>query len=320
MEGTPLIAWAGFLAFIALMMALDLGVFHRKAHVVRLREAASWSAAWVAMALLFCAGLWRFYPAGNAHVRALEFLTAYLVELSLSVDNLFVFVVIFRYFRLPEPNYHRVLFWGIVGAVILRAAMILGGVALVARFHWVLYAFGAFLLYTSVKLATMKDEGVEPGQNPLVKLARKLFRVTGEYTGASFLVRDNAGRITLTPMLLILLAVETTDVVFALDSIPAGFGVTRDGFILFTANMFAVMGLRSMFFLLAGMLHRFRFLKPGLAGALGFIGVKMVVEPWIEVPIAVSLGVVLAIIAGSILLSALLPPRPLKGDAACRGG
>jgi tellurite resistance protein TerC len=307
MEGAPLYAWAGFIVFIGAMMALDLGVFHRRAHVVRFREAALSSAAWVALALLFCAGLWRFYPVGNPHVRALEFLTAYLVELSLSVDNLFVFLVIFRYFRLPETNYHRVLFWGIVGAVILRAAMILGGVALVARFHWVLYVFGAFLVYTAVKLVVMKEEGVEPGANPLVRMVRKVFRVTGEYSGAAFITRDHAGRVTLTPMLLILLAVETTDVVFALDSIPAGFGVTRDGFILFTANMFAVMGLRSMFFLLSGMLSRFRFLKPGLAAALGFIGVKMVVEPWVEVHIGVSLGVVLSILAASVAVSVLLP-------------
>jgi len=319
MEGTPLWAWAGFLAFIAAMMALDLGVFHRKAHIVGFREAGAWTVAWITLALLFCLGLWRFSPPAIARDRSLEFLTAYIVELSLSMDNLFVFLVIFRYFRLPELQYHRVLIWGIIGAVVLRGPMILGGMWLVHLFEWVLYVFGAVLIVTAVRLLVARADGVDPGRNWLVRVAGIFLPVTKKYVGGAFLARRPGGGWAMTPLLVVLMVVSTTDVVFAVDSIPAGFGVTRDGFVLFTSNMLAVMGLRSMFFLLAGMLHRFRFLKPGLAAALGFIGVKMVAEPWVEVPIAVSLGVVLAIIAGSVLLSALLAPRaPGQGGTGPR--
>jgi len=303
-------AWVAFLAFIIAMMALDLGVFHRKAHRVSLREAALWSAVWVVLALVFGAGVW----AKLGPTRGMEFITAWVIEESLSVDNLFVFLVIFRYFALPEKQYHRVLIWGIIGAIVLRGAMIMGGVALVNAFHWALYVFGVLLICTAVKLLVQKDERVEPWKNPLVRLAKLVFPVTHDYVGGNFFVRMKQGWPAMTPMFIILLVVSTADVVFAVDSIPAVFAVTRDAFIIFTSNMLAVMGLRSIFFLLAGILPKFRYLRGGLSIALFAIGVKMLTEKWVEVPILVSLGVVAGIIGGAALLSWLVPPKKSRAS------
>jgi len=307
MATVPVWVWASFLAFMAAMMALDLGVFHRKAHAVSLREAGIWTAVWVSLALIFDLGILKI----QGPTRALEFLTGYVIEESLSVDNLFVFLVIFRYFALPEKHYHRVLIWGIIGAVILRGVMIFGGVALVNSFSWTLYLFGALLVYTAVKLFFEEDTRVEPEKNPLVRLARLVFPVTHDYVGGRFFTASRTGWPAMTPMFIVLMVVSTADVVFAVDSIPAVFAVTRDPFIIFTSNMFAVMGLRSVFFLLAGVLPKFRFLKPGLSFALFFIGAKMLLEKWVHIPVFVSLGAVAGILAVAVLASWLFPAKPV---------
>jgi tellurite resistance protein TerC len=299
MPETSVWLYAGFLAFVAVMMALDLGVFHRKAHVVSLREAAIWSAIWVSLALLFAVGVWRFRGAEAG----LAFLTGYVVEESLSVDNLFVFLVIFRYFALPKHLYHTALVWGILGAILTRGVMIGIGAALISRFHWILYVFGFILVVTAIKLFREgDDEQVDPGRNPLLRWARRIWPVTKTYQGGAFFV-TRAGRTAATPLFLVVLVVESTDIVFAVDSIPAIFAITQDPFIVFTSNMFAVMGLRSIFFLLAGILHAFRYLKVGLALVLGFIGVKMLIEPWMPISIGWSLTVVALTLAGSIAAS-----------------
>ncbi len=300
--------WAAFIAAVLFFLALDLGVFHREARVVRVREAAAWTTLWVSLSLLFALGM--------RHARgpqeSLEFLTGYLIELSLSMDNVFVIALIFSYFRIPGEYQHRVLFWGILGALVMRGVMIAAGAALVERFMWTLYLFGLFLLVTGVKMLFAREDGVHPEKNPVLKLARKLFPVSHELTGQRFTTRLN-GRMALTPLALVLLMVETTDLVFAVDSIPAIFGVTTNRFIVFTSNVFAILGLRSMYFLLAGAMRYFRYLKAGLALVLMFIGAKMMLDPhgheplWfqIKIPITISLGVVAAIIVTSVVVSAL---------------
>ncbi len=308
--------YAGFLSFVGVMMALDLGIFHRKAHVVSLKEAAIWSAIWVGLALLFAAGVWKF-RGGEA---GLAFLTGYVVEESLSVDNLFVFLVIFRYFALPRHLFHKALVWGILGAILTRGIMIGIGAAVISRYHWVLYLFGALLVITAIKLFREGDgDHVDPGNNPLLRWARKLWPVTKTYQGGSFFVTRD-GRTAATPLFLVVLVVESTDIVFAVDSIPAIFAITQDPFIVFTSNMFAVMGLRSIFFLLAGILHSFRYLKVGLALVLGFIGVKMLVEPWVHVSIGTSLAVVAVTLAGSIVASLLADGRSKRTDRRKKRG
>ena len=310
---TPLWVWAAFLGFVVAMMALDLAVFQRRSHLMSFREAGIWSAVWVGLALVFNAILWRW----RGPQAGLEFLTGYVIEESLSLDNLFVFLVIFRFFKLPDREYRRILTWGILGAIVLRGVMIGAGAALVAAFHWVLYLFGAALIATAVKLFFTGDEGVETERNPLVRLARRFAPVTARFHGSRFFVRSR-GRRAMTPLLIILLVVSWTDVVFATDSIPAIFAVTRDPFIVFTSNMFAVMGLRSVFFLLVGILHKFRYLKAGLAVVLGFIGVKMVLEPWIHIAIVHSLAVVALTLAGSIGLSLAAAPEAAAGKGRRR--
>ena len=291
--------WFAFLGFVAAMMALDLCVVQRRRHAVGMREAALWSMVWVGLALCFNV----IVLAWQGREKALEFLTGYLIEESLSVDNLFVFLVIFRYFSLPLDQYRHVLTWGILGAIILRGLMIGAGVALIGMFQWVLYVFGVFLVYTAVRLAVQEEERFDPDRNILVRAARKVLPVTPRYERGLYFVRNASGRVAMTPQFLVLLTVCTADVVFATDSIPAIFAVTRDPFIIFTSNMLAVMGLRSIFFLLAAVMSRFRYLRQGLALVLGFIGLKMLAEPWIEVPVLVSLAVVIAIIAGSFVIS-----------------
>jgi tellurite resistance protein TerC len=295
----------GFLGFVAGMLALDLGVFNRKSHVVGLREALAWCAVWFGLAMAF-----NFLISVKMGPQpALEFFTGYLVELCLSVDNVFVFIVIFQYFRV-EPRYqHRVLFWGIVGAVLMRAAFIFAGISLINAFHWIIYVFGAFLVYTGVKLALpKKDDGFEPEKNPLVKLARRFLPVTGQFEGGRFFTRPH-GKLHATPLFLVLLVVETTDVMFALDSIPAVIAITRNEFIVFTSNIFAILGLRSLYFAVSGIMQLFRYLNVGLAVILVFVGGKMLASHYLDIPIKLSLGIIGCVLAASILASVLIPSQ-----------
>ena len=290
--------WAAFLVFLAVMLELDLGLFHRKAHEVNLKEAAVWSAVWVALSFGFAALVWwRFGPE-----RGLEFTTGYLIEKALSVDNIFVFVVIFQAFSIPSLYQHRVLFWGVLGALLMRAAFIFAGTALLERFHWMLYAFGGSLLLTGLKLLRSKPANSEPEQSGVVRLASRFIPVTSGLRDGHFFVEE-AGRRLATPLFLALVAVEFSDLLFAVDSIPAIFGVTRDPFIVFTSNIFAILGLRSLYFLLAGIVARFRYLNIGLALVLVFVGLKMMLADVYAVPVAASLAVVAALIGGAIVLS-----------------
>jgi tellurite resistance protein TerC len=303
--------WVGFNAFVLLLLALDLGVFHRHAHVVSIREATIWSVVWMALALGFNILLYFFWsafapasPYSNSEA-ALAFLTGYLIEKSLSVDNIFVFVLIFTYFAVPGQYQHRVLFWGIIGALLMRAGLIVVGAALIKQFHWIIYFFGAFLVFTGVKMAFHKHSEVHPEKNPLVRLFRRIMPVTETYQGDRFFVR-RAGRLIATPLFLVLVMVESTDLVFAVDSIPAIFAVTQDPFIVYTSNVFAILGLRSLYFVLAGMVTKFAYLKLGLAMVLTFVGIKMVlVDTAFKIPTLVSLLVVATIIAISIAASLL---------------
>jgi tellurite resistance protein TerC len=295
--------WVAFNVFVLAMLALDLGVFHRRAHVVGLREAAVWSAVWVGLALAFNAGLWLYAGRGPG----LEFLTGYLIEKSLSVDNIFVFVMLFTYFAVPAQYQHRVLFWGILGALVMRGAFIAAGAYLLQQFHWVIYLFGAILILTGVKMAMRGDAPMDPGKNPVTRFARRVLPLTPRYHGQRFWVRD-AGRWVATPLFLVLLLVEFTDLVFAIDSIPAIFAVTQDPFIVYTSNVFAILGLRSLYFLLAGVVHRFVYLKYGLALVLVFVGIKMLLVDVYKVPTAASLGVIAAVLTVSIAASLLRRP------------
>jgi tellurite resistance protein TerC len=295
--------WVAFNAFILLMLALDLGVFHRTAHVVSMREAATWSAVWVGLALLFNLGLylaWGTEP-------ALAFLTGYLIEKSLSVDNIFVFVMLFTFFAVPAQYQHRVLFWGILGALVMRGAFIWAGAYLLQQFHWVIYLFGGILVLTGIKMAR-RVEAYDPSRNPLLKLARRALPLTDSYRGDRFWVKE-AGRWVATPLFLVLLLVEATDLVFAIDSIPAIFAVTQEPFLVYTANVFAILGLRSMYFLLADVVHRFVYLKYGLAAVLVFVGAKMILVDVYKIPTLLSLAVVATVIGASIALSLRYPPK-----------
>jgi tellurite resistance protein TerC len=301
--GTPLL-WAGFVAFVLMLLAIDLGVFHRKAHEVSLKEAGVWSAVWVSLALSFNAlVLHAFGPE-----RGLEFLTGYLIEKALAVDNIFVFYAIFAYFAVPAIYQHRVLFWGVLGALVLRAIFIFLGAALLAKFHWVMYVFGAILVITAVRLLTLPDDGIHPEKNPAYKLLRRFIPAVPEYHGAAFTIVQGGKRYA-TPLLIVLVLLEWTDLVFAVDSIPAIFAITSDPFIVFTSNIFAILGLRSMFFLLQGVIGRFHLLKPALAAVLLFVGAKMLLIDLVKLPIAVSLGVVAALIATGVVASLAIPPR-----------
>jgi tellurite resistance protein TerC len=307
----PWWAWVGFLGFVALMLALDLGVFNRKAHVVSLKEALAWCAVWFGLAMAFNLLIALKMPDtvvnGVTSRPALEFFTGYIVELCLSVDNVFVFIVIFQYFRVDPKHQHRVLFWGILGAVVMRAIFIFAGISLINQFHWIIYVFGAFLVYTGIKLALpKKEDGFDPEKNPAVKLARKFMPVTNHFEGGNFFTKIN-GRRHATPMFLVLLIVETTDVMFALDSIPAVIAITRNEFIVFTSNIFAILGLRSLYFAVSGVMQLFRYLNIGLAVILCFVGFKMLVSHWVKVEIHISLGIIGTVLAASILASVLIP-------------
>lgn len=296
--------WGGFIAVILVFLALDLGVFHRKAHVIDFKEALLWTFVWFSVAMIFAGSLsnWR------GKEESLEFVTGYIIELSLSMDNVFVIALIFAYFRVPLLYQHRVLFWGILGALVMRGVMIGAGAALVQTFHWMLYVFGAFLLITGIKMIFAKEDGVDPEKNPVIRAARKLFPVTSEFDEQKFVTQLN-GKAALTPLALVLLTVETTDLVFAVDSIPAIFAVTQKPFIVFTSNVFAILGLRSLYFVLANAIGYFRFLKIGLSIVLVFIGGKMLLVKWIKIPTVTSLIVVAGIIIISIVSSIILGRR-----------
>jgi tellurite resistance protein TerC len=303
MSGDTLL-WTAFGGLVLVMLALDLGVFHRRKHEIRFKEAATWSAVWISLALAFAGLVW--------HVRgghsALEFLTAYIIEESLSVDNLFVFLLIFGYFAVPGRDQHGVLFWGILGAMVFRAFFIVAGVALLHRFEWVIYVFGAILIYSGIKIGLQKDKEIHPEQNPVLRLFRKFMPVTTNFEGSRFFVRRE-GKTFATPLFLVLLVVETTDLIFAVDSIPAVLAITQDRFIVYTSNIFAIMGLRALYFALKGVMSLFHHLHYGLAIILVFVGVKMILAHFLHIPTGIALGVVAGVLLFSIVASLIWPER-----------
>lgn len=307
MQG-PIWLWVGFNLFVLAMLALDLGVFHRKSHAVSGKEALTWSLVWIALSLAFNTVIYFFwdrmmpnssYANGEA---ALAFLTGYLIEKSLSIDNIFVFILIFSFFGVPAAYQHRVLFWGILGALLMRGILIAVGAALLEQFHWIIYIFGAFLIFTGIRMAWQHDENVEPDKNPVVRFFRRFMPVTETFEEDKFFIR-RAGKLFATPLFLILLVVESTDLIFAVDSIPAIFAVTRDPFIVYTSNVFAILGLRALYFLLANVMDKFQYLKYGLAAVLTFVGIKMVIVDFYKIPVGISLLVVAGILTTSILAS-----------------
>ncbi len=308
-QAAPWWAWGGFHAFIFFMLALDLGVFNRRIHAPTMREAAIWSAVWIALAMGFCGLI--FYGEGTQ--KGLEWMTGYVLEKSLSVDNLFVFVLVFQSFEVDLRHQHRVLFWGVLGALIMRAAMILAGTALLNRFEWMMYVFGGFLVYTGLKMLLVKEKESDPTKNWLVRTFRRLVPFD-EKAGHEHLTVVKAGRRYATPMLLVLLTIELTDLVFAVDSIPAVLAVTRDPFVVYTSNIFAILGLRSLYFLLAKMMDRFHHLKTGLAVVLAFVGVKMCIADWVHIPVQYSLLVIASVLAGSVVASLAWPAE--RGEGA----
>jgi len=306
--------WIGFNVFVLAMLALDLGVFHRKAHAVSIKEATIWSVVWIGLAMLFNLGIYLFWEKlvpnssySNSQA-ALSFLTGYLIEKSLSVDNIFVFVLLFTFFAVPAAYQHRVLFWGIIGALLMRGALIAVGAALLKEFHWIIYLFGAFLIITGIRMALHRNEEMHPEQNPLVKLLRRVMPVTENYEGDHFFVR-RAGKLMATPLFLVLVLIESTDLIFAVDSIPAIFAVTRETFIVYTSNVFAILGLRSLYFLLAGVVDKFYYLKLGLSVVLVFVGTKMAIIDLYKIPVGLSLGVIAAILTTSIIASLMRAKR-----------
>lgn len=320
MDGTIWL-WIGFNVFVLAMLALDLGVFHREAHVVSVKEAAIWSVVWISLAMVFTGIIytsWDVMRPGSQYTNneaGLAFLTGYLIEKSLSVDNIFVFVLIFTYFAVPAQYQHRVLFWGIIGALLMRGAMIALGATLIKEFHWIIYIFGAFLIFTGVRMAFHKNEEVHPERNPLIRLFRRMMSVTEQYEGDKFFVR-RAGVLMATPLFLVLLMIETSDVIFAVDSIPAIFAVTQDPFIVYTSNVFAILGLRSLYFVLSGVIHKFYYLKLGLSVVLTFVGVKMLLaETAWKIPTLLSLGVVGLVLTVAVVASLIRARRVAAAEA-----
>lgn len=297
--------WVGFTVAVLVMLALDLGVFHRKAHSVSHREAITWTIVWISLALSF--NTWIFFHFGSQH--GLEFLTGYLIEYSLSIDNIFVFLLVFRYFAVPSNSQHRVLFWGILGAMLMRAGFILVGAVLISRFSWIIYVFGAFLVFTGYKMLSGGNVEVHPETNPVVKLFRRFVPLTTRYEGSQLTVR-HAGKLMATPLLLVLVVIEATDLVFAVDSIPAIFAVTHDPFLVYTSNICAILGLRSLYFLLEGAMNKFHYLKVGLGIVLAFVGTKMLISDVWHIPILASLGFI-AVTLGSAIAASLLRPPPV---------
>jgi len=292
----------GFNLFVILMLALDLGVFHKRTHTIRVREALIWTGIWVGLALLFNFGIYLW----KGPEPALQFLAGYVIEQSLSVDNLFVFLLVFSYFGVPSQLQHKVLFWGIIGAAVMRATLIVVGAALIHRFHWIIYLFGGFLVLTGIRMAFSNDEAVDLANNRVVRLFKRFFPMTPDYQGDRFFVQVDGRRLA-TPLLLVLVVVETTDLVFAVDSIPAIFAVTTDPMIVYTSNIFAIMGLRSLYFALAGMMELFHFLKIGLSVVLTFVGLKMLLSEIYEIPIGIALAVVAGVLVFSVVASKIWP-------------
>ena len=301
--------WVGFNVFILAMLAVDLGLLNRKAHEISAREASIWSGVCAALALCFSGILYWWHGSKPA----LEFLTGFVIEWSLSVDNIFVFVLVFTFFGVPRSVQHRVLFWGVLGALVLRGTLIGAGTFLIARFEWVMYIFGAFLVITGIRMAFQDNESVEPDKNPVIKLIRRILPVTDTYDGAKFFKKIGA-RWWATPLFVVLAVVETTDLVFALDSIPAIFAITKDPFIVYTSNVFAILGLRSLYFVLADVIDRFHLLQIGLSVVLTFVGVKMLVEKWYHIPIAASLGVVGGVLAIAVIASLVFPKKEAPSE------
>lgn len=303
-----LAVWLGFTGLVVALLVLDLGVLNRRSHVLTFKEAMSWSLGLIAFAHLFGVFLW--WLEGAQH--ALEYYTGYLIELSLSVDNLFVFILIFNYFGVPSEAQPKVLKWGILGAIVMRFIMIGLGALLLARFEWIIYVFGGILILTGLKMLFQKDQRIEPEKNPIVRLARRVLPFTNAYDGSNFTCRTHAGRLLATPLVLVLLVVEWSDLVFAIDSIPAIFAITRDPFLVYSSNVFAILGLRALFFVLAGMMDRFTYLKPGVALILVFVGGKMMLSAWLHLPILVSLAVIVLTLAGAVGLSLLRTAREAR--------
>jgi tellurite resistance protein TerC len=313
---THIAAWewyhyTGFVVVVLFLLALDLGVFHKSAHVVKVREALCWTFLWFVLAMIFASGVWMLH----SRDAALQFVTGYIIELSLSMDNVFAIALIFTYFCIPQNLQHRVLFWGIIGALIMRGLMIGMGSALIHQFHWLLYAMGAFLILSGIKMTFSKDEGVHPEKNVIVQLTRKIFPVSGDLQGQRFFTRID-GRRALTPLSVVLVMVETTDLIFAVDSIPAIFAVTEETFIVFTSNVFAILGLRSLYFVLSGAIAYFRYLKIGLSVVLIFIGVKMLGAIWYKIPTGASLatvGIIIGLAIGASIIVGWREQKAVKG-------
>lgn len=301
--------WLGFSGIVAALLVLDLAILNRRSHVLSFREAITWSGSLVGLALLF--GLFLLWREGPAH--ALEYYTGYLIELSLSVDNLFVFILVFQYFGVPAVLQPRVLKWGILGAIIMRAIMIAIGAIMLERFSWIIFVFGGILVVTGARMFSTEEHQVEPDKNPIVRIARRILPFSGAYDGQRFFTKSVDGRLMATPLLLVLLVVEWTDLVFAIDSIPAIFAITRDPFLVYSSNVFAILGLRALFFVLAGLMDKFTYLKPGVALILIFVGIKMLASYWVHIPILVSLAVILLTLTGAVVLSIL---RARSEDAA----
>lgn len=299
-----IVFWIGFVAFVLLMMALDLGIFHKKIHKVPVREAVIWTFVWVALAIVF--DVFLFFQLGKT--KALEFMTGYVIEYSLSVDNIFVFILIFSFFRVNERYQHKVLFWGILGALIMRGIFIFSGVALISRFHWIIYIFGGFLIYTGVKMLFTDEIEVEPDKNPVVRFCRKYMPVTEKMHEDKLFVRQNS-KLYATPLFLVLLIIESSDLIFAVDSIPAVLAISQDRFIVFTSNIFAILGLRSLYFAVSGVMDYFRFLKIGLAFVLTFVGLKMCSTSFIDIPVLFSLLIIVVILSLSILGSIVIKKK-----------
>ena len=299
-----------FNAGVLAVLAIDLGIFHKKAHAVGVKEAAAWSSVWITLSLGFAGVIyWLKGPQP-----ALEFVTGYLIEYSLSIDNIFVIVLIFSYFRIPEKYQHRVLFWGIIGALLMRGGMIAAGAFLIERFHWIIYVFGAFLVFTGIRMATHDETDIEPEANPVLRLVRRLVPVTHDYRGQSFFVREapkrgEAAALVATPLFVVLVLVETTDLIFAVDSIPAIFAITKDPFLVYTSNVCAILGLRSLYFLLAGVIHKFHYLKLGLAVVLTFVGAKMLLSGVYTIPTFTSLLVIAAVLTLAAIASVAFPKK-----------
>ncbi|MCH8304076.1 MAG: TerC family protein [Candidatus Marinimicrobia bacterium] len=301
--------WVGFNILILVLIAIDLGLLHKKSHVISIKEALIWSAGWIFISLTFNVGIYFWF----GYDSALQFLTGYLIEKSLSVDNIFVFAILFSYFKVPPEHQHKVLMWGILGALVMRGALIAIGTALITNYHWIIFVLGAFLVYTGIKMAVQKEISVHPEKNPVVNLAKRFIPISDDYDGDKFVTTVN-GKKSFTPLLVVLLVVEVTDLMFAVDSIPAIFAITTDAFIVYTSNVFAILGLRALYFALSGVLNMFHYLKYGLGMVLSFVGIKMLISEFYIIPIPVALGAVAAILAIAIVASIVIPAKTVTNE------